>query len=127
MRLWLIGGAINGVLGILGGILAGHAALPVLVEGDAVVRMGEHYQFWHAAVLIALSALPPRVIVGFVRTGGNCILIGATIFGVAVQITAVINKPLLLLVAWPGLAILSAGWLMLLVGAIKMREQPVGE
>ncbi len=122
MRLWLIGGAFNGVLGILAGALSGHAAIPVLVGGDAVVRMGEHYQFWHAAVLLALGALPARVMVGMMRNGGFCLLVGATLFGISVQVAAIGGWPSLLILAWAGLALLAVGWLLLLAGAIRLRD-----
>jgi uncharacterized membrane protein YgdD (TMEM256/DUF423 family) len=122
MRLWLIGGALNGILGVLGGFVAGHAALPVMVAGADIVRMGEHYQFWHAAVLLALAALPQRIMVGRMRRGGLCLLVGATAFGVSVQLAAIGGWPGLLVIAWAALATLAAGWLLLLIGAIGLDE-----
>jgi uncharacterized membrane protein YgdD (TMEM256/DUF423 family) len=121
MRKWLIGGAVNGVLGVLGGAAAGHAAIPALVEGDAIVRMGEHYQFWHAAVLLALGAMPTGIMIGLLRWGGHCLLIGATGFGVAVQVAALGDVVWLLPIAWACFALLGAGWLLLLLGALRLR------
>ena len=121
MRKWLLGGAVNGVLGVLGGAAAGHAAIPALVEGDAIVRMGEHYQFWHAAVLLALGAMPAGIMIGLLRWGGLCLLIGATGFGLAVQVAALGDIAGLLPIAWAFFVLLGAGWLLLLVGALRLR------
>lgn len=123
MKFFIIAGAINGFLSVALGafgahLLEGRVADKYLATWDTAVQ----YQMFHAVVLLAIGILMSGKVLGQIstlNTAGYLILAGIIIFSGSLYVLSLTGISILGAVTPIGGVAFLAGWIMLIVAAVK--------
>ena len=123
MKFFIIAGAINGFLSVALGafgahLLEGKVADKYLATWDTAVQ----YQMFHAVVLLAIGILMSGKVLGQIstlNTAGYLILAGIIIFSGSLYVLSLTGISILGAVTPIGGVAFLAGWIMLIVAAVK--------
>jgi uncharacterized membrane protein YgdD (TMEM256/DUF423 family) len=122
MRLWLVLAAIDGALAVALGAFATHA-----LSGKLDPRLfnafdtGARYQMYHALAL-GLTALAMRDGArGFFKCAAICFFAGTVLFSGSLYVYALTTLHPLVFVTPLGGGLLIAGWVLLALGAARMK------
>ena len=120
MQLWIVLGAIYGLLGVVAGALGAHA-LSAYLGADALgtFETAVRFQMYHALALLATGLLSDRWKSRLIDLAGALFTTGVLLFCGSLYILAFTGVGLLGAVAPIGGAILIAGWTALIIGAIR--------
>ncbi len=120
MQLWIVLGAIFGLLSVVAGALGAHA-LSAYLEADALetFETAVRFQMYHALALLATGILTDRWKSGLVSLAGAFFATGVVLFSGSLYILALTGIGVLGAVAPVGGATLIAGWTTLIIGAIR--------
>ena len=120
MQLWIVLGAIFGLLSVVAGAMGTHA-LAAKLEADALetFETAVRFQMYHALALLATGLLTDRWKSGLVSLAGAFFATGVVLFSGSLYILALTGISVLGAVAPVGGAILIAGWTALIIGAIR--------
>ncbi len=120
MRLWIVLGAIFGLLSVVAGAMGAHA-LTANLEADALgtFETAVRFQMYHALALLATGLLTDRWKSGLVSLAGAFFATGVVLFSGSLYILALTGIGVLGAVAPFGGIILIAGWITLIIGAIR--------
>jgi len=123
VKFFIIAGAINGFLSVALGafgahLLEGKVADKYLATWDTAVQ----YQMFHAVVLLAIGILMSGKVLGQIstlNTAGYLILAGIIIFSGSLYVLSLTGISILGAVTPIGGVAFLAGWIMLIVAAVK--------
>lgn len=121
-RLWIALGAGYGFLAVALGAFGAHA-LKARLAPDllAVWRTGVEYQMYHALALLLLGLLARQGATTALNAGGACFALGIVLFSGSLYALALSGVRVLGAITPLGGALLLAGWLCVLVAALKTR------
>lgn len=129
MRGWLFFASIFGLTGVLLGALGAHALNEHLTQSDrlAAWQTAVQYQMWHALALLAIALLSAEQVGSnrMLRIAGGLFVIGILLFSGSIYALAAGGPKLLGPITPLGGLCLLAGWVSLLL--IALRRQPSGE
>ena len=123
MKFFIIAGAINGLLSVALGAFGAH-----LLEGKVADKYlatwgtAVQYQMFHALALIAIGILMSSKVLGPIftlNTAGYLILAGIVIFSGSLYVLSLTGISILGAVTPIGGVAFLAGWIMLIVAAVK--------
>ncbi len=123
MKFFLIAGAVNGFLSVALGAFGAH-----LLEGRiedkylATWETAVQYQMFHAVALVAIGILMSSKLLGAVsslNTAGYLILAGIIIFSGSLYVLSLTGIGVLGAITPIGGVAFLAGWIMLIVSAVK--------
>ena len=120
MRLWVVLGAIFGLLSVVAGAMGTHA-LTAYLGADALetFQTAVRFQMYHALALLATGLLADHWKSGLVSLAGAFFAAGVVLFCGSLYILALTGIGVLGAVAPVGGAALIAGWTTLIIGAIR--------
>ncbi|MFJ7825600.1 DUF423 domain-containing protein [Psychrobacillus sp. NPDC096623] len=123
MKLFIIAGAINGFLAVALGAFGAHALKEKLSEKYlAIWETAVQYQMFHALALIAIGILMSSKLIGPVsslNTAGYLILAGIIVFSGSLYVLSLTGIGILGAITPIGGVAFLAGWIMLIVAAVK--------
>ena len=124
MQLWIVLGAVFGLLSVVSGALGVHA-LPAYLGADALdtFETAVRFQMYHALALLATGLLSDRWKSGLIDLAGALFAAGVLLFSGSLYILAFTGIGVFGAVAPAGGAFLIAGWTMLIVGAIRQQAR----
>lgn len=129
MRGWLFFASIFGLTGVLLGALGAHALNEHLTQSErlAAWQTAVQYQMWHALALLAIALLSAEQVGSnrMLRIAGGLFVIGILLFSGSIYALAAGGPKLLGPITPLGGLCLLAGWVSLLL--IALRRQPSGE
>ncbi|HVT37234.1 MAG TPA: DUF423 domain-containing protein [Nevskiaceae bacterium] len=121
-RIFLAIGALYGLFGVLLGAFGAHALKERLAPDLlAVWRTAVEYQFYHALALMLLALLLRDAANGLMQAGGWCFAAGVLVFSGSLYALALTGVRMLGAVTPVGGLLFIAGWICLLLGALKDR------
>lgn len=119
-KLFLLGGALYGFLGVALGAFGAHALKARLsAEMLAVWRTAVEYQVWHALALLAVGTLLRAGDLPALKFSGSCLLAGVLLFSGSLYALTLSGFKLLGAVTPLGGLLLLAGWAGLAWAALK--------
>lgn len=123
MKLFIIAGAINGFLAVALGAFGAHALKERLSEKYlAIWETAVQYQMFHALVLVAIGILMSSKLFGHVTSlnmAGYLILIGIILFSGSLYVLSLTGVGVLGAITPIGGVAFLAGWIMLIIAAVK--------
>lgn len=121
-RLWIALGAGYGFVAVVLGAFGAHALKARLApELLAVWRTGVEYQMYHALALLLVGLLARQGASTTLNAGGACFALGIVLFSGSLYALALSGVRLLGAITPLGGVLFLAGWLCVLVTALKMR------
>ena len=122
MQLWIVLGAIFGLMSVVAGALGTHA-LTAYLNADALdtFQTAVRFQMYHALALLATGLLSDRWKSGLISLAGALFATGVVLFSGSLYILAFTGIGVLGAVAPVGGVILIAGWTTLIIGAIRRK------
>lgn len=119
-RLWLALGAGYGFLAVALGAFGAHALKQKLTPDMlAVWRTAVEYQFWHALALVLLGLLTRQASTALTTASGAGFAIGILLFSGSLYALALSGMRVLGAITPLGGLLFLAGWLCLLLSALK--------
>lgn len=120
MKLWLAVGALYGFLGVAFGAFGAHA-LRARLSPDllAVWKTGVEYQFYHAGALLLVGLWLRTQQSAALQVAGVCFALGVLVFSGSLYALALSGVRGLGAVTPIGGLLFLAGWLALLIAALK--------
>lgn len=116
VRFSLIAAGLNGAMGVGFGAFAAHGLAsqgdPAIVEW---VKTGASYQLWHAAALLGLAGLSPRLTSILPRIIAGCFFFGALLFGGSLYVLALLHWHWVVFVTPIGGMLMIIGWALLII------------
>ena len=124
MQLWVVVGAIFGLLGVLAGAIGTHALADAL-DRDALntFETAVRFQMYHALSLLATGLLTDRGNSGLFRLAGAFFTAGVVLFSGSLYVLALTSTGAFGAVAPVGGVSLIAGWTALMIGAIRLKAR----
>jgi uncharacterized membrane protein YgdD (TMEM256/DUF423 family) len=122
VRGYLLGAGLNGALGVTMGAWAAHG-LQATLPAPAIewIKTGASYQLWHAAALLGLAALVAHRPTRLLAWAGWGFGIGAMLFAGALYLYALAGLGWAAALAPVGGLLMIAGWLAVILAAIRFR------
>lgn len=119
-KLWLSVGAVYGFLAVALGAFGAHALKARLaVDLQAVWRTAVEYHFYHALALLAVGLLARQAPSGTLNAAGVCFTLGVLLFSGSLYALALSGIRVLGAITPLGGLLFLAGWVCLLLVAIK--------
>ncbi len=120
MRLFIFAGAVFALLAVMLGALGAHGLKTVLSSSQlATFEIAVRYQMYHALALLLLPALSTQLHCGWGRRAGWAFVAGIVLFSGSLYMLATVGWRVLGPVTPLGGLFLMAGWVCLLVAAVK--------
>jgi len=122
-RVWILVGAILGLMGVVAGALGAHALRGVL-ETDALAtfQTAVRFQMYHAIALLVVGLLAGRWMPGFVNLAGALFTGGVLLFSGSLYLLAITGIGEFGAVTPVGGVGLIAGWGILIIGAFRHKD-----
>ena len=122
-RMWIIVGAILGLLGVVAGALGAHALRGIL-ETDALAtfQTAVRFQMYHAIVLLVVGLLAGRWRPGFINLACALFTAGVLLFSGSLYMLAITGIGVFGAVTPLGGVGLIAGWGTLIIGAFRHKD-----
>ncbi len=115
-RLWLIAGAVNGLIAVAVGAFGAHGAKDWPERYLNALRTGAQYEMYHALALLAVALLPRTTTTA---VAGWCLLAGIVVFSGSLYLLAATRVNGFGAITPIGGVLMLAGWAALIVFAVR--------
>jgi uncharacterized membrane protein YgdD (TMEM256/DUF423 family) len=125
--MWLVAGAVLGLLAVAAGAFGAHALRDLLTEELAqVYGTAAQYHFYHAIALVAVGLLARERPMLLLHAAGACFLLGVAFFSGSLYGLALSGFRPLGMITPVGGVFFMLGWLLLAAGGLRRAVRPTG-
>jgi uncharacterized membrane protein YgdD (TMEM256/DUF423 family) len=117
-RIWLIAGAINGLIAVAVGAFGAHGAKDWPERYVNALKTGAQYEMYHALALLAVALLPRTTATS---TAGWCFLAGLGVFSGSLYLLAIFRMNAFGAITPIGGVLLLVGWGALVVWGVAAK------
>ena len=121
-RMWLLLGAINGLLSVAAGAFGAHGLRTKLSDQMLdVFETAARYQMYHALALVAVGWLAGQASAATAHAAGWCFLAGILLFSGSLYALAITGYTKLGMITPIGGTLFLAGWALLAATALRLK------
>ncbi|MBL3656201.1 DUF423 domain-containing protein [Fulvivirga sediminis] len=113
-----------GALSVMIGAFGSHGLKPLLMENGRLdtFEIGVKYQFYHTMALLAVGIIHTKWDIKLLSYAAYSIFIGTIIFSGSLYILCITNTPILGAITPFGGVLLILGWILFLLGIMKIKK-----